>query len=59
MSDKRDLLDVLHNIVANARLVPDPAMQGMTDIYAVPCDDIEEAQRLLRGITLADRSTES
>lgn len=25
----------------NAKLVPDPAMQGATDCYTVPLDDIE------------------
>jgi hypothetical protein len=39
------MLDI---IVTNARMIPDPAMQGATDIYAVPLDDIDNAEELLK-----------
>lgn len=32
--------EVLAVIVANAVMIPDPSMQGSTDCYAVPLDDI-------------------
>ena len=38
-----EVLDLLEVIVANAVVVPDPRMQGSTDCYAVPLDDIEAA----------------
>jgi hypothetical protein len=36
-----DLLEALQIIVANARMVPDPTMDGATDCFAVPLGDIE------------------
>ena len=36
-------------IIGNARLVPDPAMDGATDCYAVPLDDIDAARKLVAG----------
>lgn len=42
-----ELLEALSNILANARLIPDPSMQGATDVYAVPLDDIEAAVAVL------------
>lgn len=45
------LREALENIVANARLVPDPQMQGLTDTYAVPLDDIENARKALAKAT--------
>lgn len=44
---ERDLLAMLEIMVANAELIPDPRMNGSTDVYAVPLDDVEEARRLL------------
>jgi hypothetical protein len=41
------LVAALTNIVANARMVADPTMSGMTDCYAVPLDDIEAARTAL------------
>ena len=39
--------DALQVIVANARMIPDPQMEGTTDCFAVPLDDIETACRVL------------
>lgn len=39
--------ELLRIIVLNAELIPDPRMQGATDCYRVPCDDIEDARKLL------------
>jgi len=39
-----ELLEALENIVNNATLAPDEAMQFTTDCYRVPLDDIEEAR---------------
>ena len=39
--------EALQVIVENARLIPDPQMEGMTDCFAVPLDDIETACRVL------------
>lgn len=36
----RDAYDLLSNIALNARTIPDPVMEGTTDISAVPLDDI-------------------
>lgn len=35
---------VLEIIIANACLIPDPTMNGVTDTYSVPLDDIEAAR---------------
>ena len=43
---RQELVDILRNIVANSRLTPDPAMNGETDCYTVPCDDIAAALAL-------------
>lgn len=41
------MIELLTIIVANAKMIPDPSMQGATDIYAVPLGDIEAAKFLL------------
>lgn len=43
----RELADALGIIVMNAEIQPDARMGGATDIYAVPCDDIENARAAL------------
>ena len=40
--------ELLEIIVANARLVPDPSMEGTTDCYHVPVDDIDAAGEWLK-----------
>lgn len=42
-----ELHQALSNIVLNARMIPDPSMQGATDIYTVPMDDIDAARNLI------------
>lgn len=42
-----ELLTALDNIAANAKIIPDPAMEGTTDTYSVPLDDIETARAVL------------
>lgn len=37
----------LEIICNNAELAPDPRMEGATDCYLVPCDDIETANLIL------------
>lgn len=39
-----ELLEVLRIIIANATVIADPRMEGATDCYAVPLDDIEAAR---------------
>jgi NAD/NADP transhydrogenase beta subunit len=39
-----DLLEALMVIVANAVIQPDAKMNGSTDIYAVPIEDIDAAR---------------
>lgn len=43
----QNLGDILRNILANARVQPDAAMNGTTDVYAVPLEDIEAARSAL------------
>lgn len=43
----QELVDILGVIVANAKMVPDMTMNGTTDTYVVPIDDIEKAQDVL------------
>ena len=45
-----DLVRALQIVCANASLMPDPKMQGTTDCYGVPLDDIDEARALLAQI---------
>lgn len=40
-------LEMLRIIVANAQIIPDPQMNGATDTYSVPLDDIEAARSLI------------
>lgn len=42
------LRDALADLVANAVRIPDPTMNGSTDCYRVPMDDIFAAHRALR-----------
>lgn len=49
--DYEDLQRCLSIIVTNAMLVPDPSMQGATDLYGVPLDDIADAGELLERLT--------
>ena len=42
-AERDRLRDLVDTIILNARLIPDPAMGGAADIYAVPVDDIEAA----------------
>ena len=35
------LMQLLDVLLLNARLIPDQAMNGTTDVYAVPIDDID------------------
>lgn len=44
---QKKLQEVLSVIVANAEVIRDPRMNGATDCYAVPLDDIEAAKELL------------
>ena len=46
-----DMFEALCNIVANARIIPDPAMGGATDTYSVPLDDIEAAREIVRKVS--------
>jgi hypothetical protein len=46
---------IISVICANARMQPDASMNGSTDIYAVPLDDIETASQWLVGAMLRDR----
>ena len=39
-----ELYEALAIIIANARLIPDPATGESTDCYAVPIDDIRAAE---------------
>lgn len=49
-----DLLMILQVIVSNARLSPDPNMNGTTDCYCIPLDDIETArQAIAKALPLA------
>lgn len=43
-----ELEDLAAIIIANACLIPDPAMAGATDTYSVPLDDIEALRTLLQ-----------
>jgi len=45
------LLEILQIIIANARMQPDASMNGATDIYAVPLDDIEAARAAIAKAT--------
>lgn len=40
-------VEALRTIIANARTIPDPRMDGTTDVYAVPIEDIEAAHGAL------------
>ena len=44
LAARDDLLAALENIAATATVIPDPAMDGTTDTYSVPLDDIEAAR---------------
>lgn len=40
-------VDVLRIITMNATVISDPGMDGHTDIYAIPLDDIEAAREIV------------
>lgn len=42
-----EMLEALETIVANAEIQPDAKMSGLTDVYAVPTDDIDDARAAL------------
>jgi hypothetical protein len=50
LTSDRNVLDILRIIVANAVVISDPRMQGATDCYSIPLDDIEAAQALLERL---------
>lgn len=43
------LLDIIR---CNASVIPDPEMNGLTDCYRVPLDDIDAIGRILNSVTL-------
>jgi hypothetical protein len=47
MNENAQLRRLLENIVINAEVQPDVRMNGATDVYAVPLDDIEQAREAL------------
>lgn len=44
------MLEALRIITTNAKVQPDASMEGATDIYAVPLDDIDTALALLETL---------
>jgi hypothetical protein len=44
---EENVLEVLRNIVMNAKIGPDTAMNGETDCYHIPIDDVEAAKKIL------------
>jgi hypothetical protein len=50
LTSDRNVLDILRIIVANAVVISDPRMQGATNCYSIPLDDIEAAQALLERL---------
>ncbi len=45
-----ELIEILECIVLNAVCIPDPRMDGTTDTYSVPMDDIDTARKILAAI---------
>lgn len=45
---EKELYEILHIIVSNAKLIPDQDTNGLTDCYSVPMEDIECAMNLLK-----------
>jgi len=45
--EAEEALEILRTIEANAQLHPDPRMDGTTDTFLVPLDDIERAMHFL------------
>lgn len=43
--------DAIKNVTLNAKIVPDQTMGGLTDIYAVPLDDIESLNEILKVLS--------
>lgn len=41
------LVEAAEIVLANATVIPDPAMKGSTDTYSVPLDDIEALKKAL------------
>lgn len=50
MAINQNIVDAAHIAVLNADLKPDPRMNGTTDCYLVPIDDIERLRDLLESI---------
>jgi len=48
------LIEAARNLIANAHLVPDPAMQGATDCYVIPCGDYDALSIVLRDATVPE-----
>ncbi len=48
--EQQRALELLSNIVLNARFQRDRTMGGFTDVYGVPLDDIEKARMFLDRI---------
>jgi len=46
----RELLDILRIITMNAVVGPAATMNGTTDCYHVPIDDIEAAKRIMESL---------
>ena len=46
-AENKQLRELLSIICTNAVLIPDPRMDGATDTYSVPLDDIEAAYAAL------------
>lgn len=50
MAASPTMLEALFNILASARLIPDPAMNGATDCYGVALDDIEAIRAVIARV---------
>lgn len=46
----QDLIELCHILVFNAEIGPDPKMQGYTDAYIVPIDDIDNLRVILNKL---------
>ena len=48
--ERDTLLDLVSILVGNASLIENPSMEGLTDCYAIPCEDYEMAAKLLEAL---------
>ena len=46
------MLELLQNVALNTKLIPDPDMEGATDCYKVPCDDVDAIRDFLKKVRL-------